>query len=129
MSTRLNPAAVVAPAGPYSHGVAVDVPGRWLHIAGQIGVRVDGSIPAAAAEQAQVAWENLVAILAEAGMTVAHLVKINTYVVEPTDVPAVGAVRAKFLGDARPASTLVVVKALVKPEWLFEVDGVAFLPG
>jgi len=36
------------------------------------------------------------------------------------------AVRAPFLGDARPASTLLVVQALARPEWLFEVEAVAY---
>ncbi len=39
-----------------------------------------------------------------------------------------GPVRGAFLGTARPASTLVVAKALARPEWLFEVEATAFKP-
>jgi hypothetical protein len=35
-------------------------------------------------------------------------------------------VRVRFLGDARPASTLVVVRALARPEWLVEVEAIAW---
>ena len=55
-------------------------------------------------------------------------VKVTTYLVDGADMSKLGPVRGGFLGDARPASTLVVVKALARPEWLFEVEATAFLP-
>ena len=99
--------------------------GRWLHISGQVGVRKDGSIPEDFKGQAHCAWENLVAVLAAAGMTVADLVKVNTYLTDRSQHPQFSPIRAKFLGDARPASTLVVVAALARPEYLVEVEAVA----
>ena len=55
-----------------------------------------------------------------------HLVKVNSYLVEPSHLPLLGRVRAEFQPPTPPASTLVFVRALVRPEWLYEVDAVAF---
>ena len=63
--------------------------------------------------------------LAKAGMTVHDLVKVTHYLLRPEDIPAYVQVRSRFLGDARPASMLLVVPQLVKPEYLLEVEAVA----
>ncbi len=128
MGTRILPADVAPPAGPYSHGVAVSGPGTWLHIAGQVGIAADGRLLEGFEAQARQAWTNLVAVLAAAGMDVSHLVKVTTYLTDPGDLPRLGPVRGPFLADARPASTLLVVHALANPAWCFEVDALAFLP-
>ena len=128
MSTIVNPPSVATPAGPYSQGITVQGPGTWLHVAGQIGVNAQGVLQEGFEAQARQAWTNLVAVLAAAGMNVSHLVKVTTYLVDGADMSKLGPVRGAFLGDARPASTLVVVKALARPEWLFEVEATAFLP-
>jgi 2-iminobutanoate/2-iminopropanoate deaminase len=124
----LSPAAVAAPLGPYSHGVVAQGPGRWLHVAGQIGTALDGTLPEGFEAQARQAWSNLGAVLNDGGMDVSHLVKVTTYVVDAADLPLLGPVRGEFLGAARPASTLIVAKALARPEWRFEIDATAFLP-
>ncbi len=126
MTRQLNPEQIAAPVGPYSQGVLVSGAGTWLHIAGQVGMRKDGSLAQGMAEQADLAWSNLNEVLRAAGLEVADLVKVVTYVTDETQLAALGPVRLKYLGDARPASTLVVVKALARPEWLFEVEAVAF---
>lgn len=123
-----NPSTTAAPLGAYSHAVSAPGGGRWLHIAGQIGLRADGSLVSGFAAQADAAWGNLVAILADAGMSVHDLVKVTHYLVHSTDLADYNPVRSKHLGDARPASTLIVVHALARPEWLFEVDAVAWRP-
>lgn len=126
MPESLNPAQVAAPAGPYSHGILVTGPGRWLHVSGQIGVRPDGTLAAGVEAQAETAWTNLMAVLAAAGMDARHLVKLTTYLVDAADLPRVNPIRTRFLGDARPASTLIVARELARKEWLFEVEAVAF---
>ena len=123
-----NPSVIAAPLGRYSNGISAPAGGRWLHIAGQIGVRPDGSLAEGFAAQAEAAWSNLVAILQDAGMTVDHLVKVNHFLVQASDLTDYNPIRMKFLGEARPASTLIVVQALAKPEWRFEVDAVAWHP-
>jgi enamine deaminase RidA (YjgF/YER057c/UK114 family) len=82
-------------------------------------------VPADFVEQAELVWSNLVEVLREAQMDVSHLVKVVTYLTNAEHLPQLGPVRGKFLGDSRPASTLVVVSALAKPEWKIEVEAVA----
>lgn len=127
-SQKLNPSSVAAPAGMYSHGVLAPSTGQWLYVSGQIGMRPDGSFGTGFAEQARIAWGNLMAILAAAHMDESHLVKLTTYMLDGADLKDLNPVRSVFLKDARPASTLVVVKALARAEWLFEVEAVAYKP-
>lgn len=126
--TMINPPSVHAPGGPYSHGVSIGGPGRTLFIAGQIGLVPDGTLAAGFTAQATHCWRNLVAILEADGMTVQHLVKVNTYLTDMAHAPLLAPVREGFLGGARPASTLVATPALVRPEWLIEVEAIAFRP-
>ena len=58
-------------------------------------------------------------------MTPSNLVKVNVYLLRPEDIPALRTARDRFQGDARPASTLVVVSRLVRPEWLVEIEAIA----
>ncbi len=125
MNKQRNPSAMAAPIGPFCH--ASEVPGgsRLLYISGQVGMRPDGSVPATVEEQAEVTWQNIEACLADAGMSVADLVKITTFVVRAEDLPAAGKARAAHLGETRPTSTTVIVSALVIPSLLIEIEAVA----
>ena len=121
-----NPPQIAAPLGAYSNGIGTPAGGRWLHIAGQVGVAADGSLGQGVEAQAELAWKNLLAVLADAGMDAGDLVKVQHFLVDAADLPAYGAVRSRFLGDARPASTLLIVAALARPEWRVEIDAVAW---
>jgi len=121
-----NPASGAAPLGAYSNGISAPAAGRWLYIAGQVGVEPDGRLAEGFAAQAEAAWRNLAAVLADAGMTAADLVKVTHYLLSRDDLAAYNAVRTRYLGAARPASTLVVVASLAKPEWRIEVEAVAW---
>lgn len=125
MNIRHTPASVAAPFGPYSHAVEVPEGSRLLYISGEVGVLPDGTLPETIEAQAEACWRNLGAILADAGMTLADLVKITTYLVRPEDVAAAGRARAKNLADSRPASATIIVKALVDPAMLIEIEAVA----
>ncbi len=126
MIKRHNPAAIHKPAGNYSHGAEVPAGARMLYIAGQVGARPDGSVPADPAAQAEQVWENVKAILADAGMGPGDLVSLNTYVTSTATIPHYRAARDKVLaGVAPPASALLVVAALANPAWLIEIQGVA----
>jgi enamine deaminase RidA (YjgF/YER057c/UK114 family) len=120
-----NPATIADPIGTYSHGVEVPPNARWLYIAGQVGMRKDGAVPPTVEAQTEVAWQNIVAILAAAGMKVTDVVKITQFLVNLEDFPKYAATRAKFLAGHRPASTGLVIRSLVRPEWLVEVEAVA----
>ncbi len=98
---------------------------RWLHVAGQIGVRPDGSVPATIEEQTEVVWQNILAVLADAGMGIGDVVKITSFLTRFENFPKFAQVRAKYLGSHRPASTLLVISSLARPEFLVEVEAIA----
>ena len=120
-----NPSRIAPPAGRYSHGIETQPNARWLHISGQVGTAPDGSVPSDIRAQAENCWRNIQAILADAGMGLAQLVKVTVFLTRPEDIPAYREARDRIIGEARPASTLVVVTRLVRPEWLIEIEAVA----
>jgi 2-iminobutanoate/2-iminopropanoate deaminase len=111
--------------GTYSDGMAASPNLRWIFTAGTPGMRPDGTTPEGITAQAEQAWINVLAILEQGGMGVADLVKVTHYLLRTEDIKPYAAVRAKFLGDARPASMLLVVPALVRPEFLVEIEAYA----
>lgn len=119
------PETVAAPGGAYSHGVEVPPNARWLFVAGQIPVRPDGSIPATLEEQTEVVWQNILAVLADAGMEIGDVVKITSFLTKHENFAKFAQIRAGFLGSHRPASTSVIISALAKPEFLVEVEAIA----
>jgi 2-iminobutanoate/2-iminopropanoate deaminase len=125
MHTTYNPPTVAAPASTYSHGVETKPNARWLYISGQVGVLPDGRVAADFKAQAEACWNNISNILKAAGMSVGDLVKITTFIRNPADIATLRTVRDKFIGDARPASTLIVVAGLASPQWLVEIEAVA----
>lgn len=120
----VNAADGPAPASPYSQAVEVVGATRLLFISGQVGVDTDGSAPPGMAEQARLAWRNVGAQLAAAGMGFDNLVKITIIVPDAADIPASRAARAEALGERRPASTLIV-GGLANPAWRIEIEGMA----
>lgn len=120
-----NPATVAPPVGSYSHAIETPANARWLTISGQVGIAPDGKVGVTAAEQAELIWQNILAILAAAGMGASDLVKVTTYLTRKEDIAASRAARAKALGNHRPASTLVVIAALAAPEYLIEIEAQA----
>ena len=130
MLTKLNPDVIMAPFNDaYHHVVEIPAHARVVHIAGQVGLRPDGTLPDTLEAQADQAWSNVMACLAAAGMGAENVVKINAYLIDAAEYPAFAAARSKYLGQARPASTAVLVAQLIRPEWRFEIDAVAAAPG
>jgi len=117
-----NPEGVAAPISAYSHGIEVPPGARWLTVSGQVGIDSGGALAPDAAGQSEVIWQNISRILATAGMGIGDIVKMTAYLVDPADLAAYGAVRTRYLGDHRPASSLVYVSGLVKPEMKLEVE-------
>lgn len=111
--------------GKYSDAAEVPRPARWLFTSGTPGLLPDGTLPATFELQAEQAWKNVFAALQKAGMGPEHLVKIVQYLVRAEDIAAYGAIRARFLGDCRPASMLLVAAALPKPDFLIEIEAIA----
>ncbi|MBP2292904.1 RidA family protein [Azospirillum rugosum] len=124
----INPPDMAGPLGHYTQGILVPRDHDWLCISGQVGVSPDGIVPDRFDEQARLCWENIGAVLRAAGMGVEHLVKTTVFLTDAADLPAFGPVRTAFLGTHKPASTLLIVKGLARPEWRVEIEAVAARP-
>ena len=125
MLRRITPAAISPPLANYSHAIEVPPQARWLYVSGQLGVAPDGSVPGSCAEQAEACFANLLAILAGAGMGAGDLVRLSAYLTDPADRAAYMAVRDRHVAPPPPASTLLVVRALARPEFKIEIEAVA----
>jgi enamine deaminase RidA (YjgF/YER057c/UK114 family) len=124
----MNPDAIAKPGG-YTHVVEVTGPGRIVYIAGQLGLKPDGTMPGGFRAQAVQAFENLKAALAAVGATFDDVVKLNNYLVDiPANLPIYREVRDKYVNTSRPpASTTVGVPALARKDALYEVEAVVML--
>ena len=120
-----NPTAVHEPAGAYSHSVTVPGGSRVVYLAGQIGLDPTGNAPDDFVGQAEQAYRNVAAILEHHGLGWGDVVKMTHSLTDPADLPAYGEVRSRWLGDARPASTLLIVSGLARPDLKVEVEVVA----
>ena len=126
MSSRvISPAGIAPPAARYAHAVATTGAQQWLHTSGVVPTRPDGSVPGDVGEQARTVWQNIAAVLSEAGMSGGDIVSVTTYVVPGQNLSAVMAERDQFLGGHLAASTLVVVPELAQPAWKVEIAVVA----
>src|SRR4051812_40613341 len=121
MKRSINPGSIRAPFAQYSH--AVEVPaGRMLFASGQLGVSPDDQVPEHAEAQAVLCFENIKAILAEAGMSFADVVRFTAYVTDRAYFPVYGAVRSRYVSGNAFASTLVIVSGFTRPEFKVEVE-------
>lgn len=123
-----NPSEVAGPFATYSHGIELDSPHRFLFGAGQTGVAADGTVGDGIEEQTQLVWQNIRTVLAAADMEIADIVQLNMLLVDRQDHAVAAAIREGILDGHRPASTLMYVAGLAKPEWLIEIDFIAARP-
>jgi 2-iminobutanoate/2-iminopropanoate deaminase len=131
MNATLNPILDIGVAkqiGNYSDAVEAPRNARVLFISGTPGLTPEGYLPETFELQAEQAWRNVLLLLKRAGMAPEHLVKIVQYLVRAEDIAAYGAVRSRMLGGCRPASMLLVIRALARPEFLIEVEAYAASP-
>ena len=126
MATKfLNPREIHSPVGPYSHTALVAAGDQILFLAGQVGIRPDGSIPDGFAEQVDVTFENVRACLAVHGVGVDAVVKLGVFVLPGQDLQVLRAAREKHFGAHRPTSTTVCVPQLASKALLVEVEAIA----
>jgi enamine deaminase RidA (YjgF/YER057c/UK114 family) len=125
MLRRITPADIHPPFANYCHATEVPAGARWLVLSGQLGIRPDGVVPPSIEGQAAACFDNLQAILAAGGMGIADLVRLTTYLTDPADLAAYMAVRDRYVGAPAPASTLLVVQALSRPQFRIEIEAIA----
>ena len=122
--TRHNPASVHAPSSGYSMGLEFSQHRRLLFISGQVPENSDGSVPDGFEAQCEQAWRNVIAVLAAAGLGVEHLVKVNTFLTDRSQVVTNRAIRRKVLAGHEPASTVMIAET-VDGKWSLEIEAIA----
>jgi enamine deaminase RidA (YjgF/YER057c/UK114 family) len=125
MPRFLNPATMAPPSSQYSHGVEHGRPGRRLVIAGQVGLRKNGTLAEGLEAQLERCWDNLIEVLRAAGMEVGDLVKVTIFVTVPGAIAISRRVREQKLGGHAPAATFLQVAGLARPDFLAEIEGEA----
>jgi 2-iminobutanoate/2-iminopropanoate deaminase len=122
MKKAINPQTVRKPFGNYSHGLLVPTGGNLLVTSGQLGIGPDDGIPEDVEAQAVLCFEAAKAILEEAGMSFADVIRIAGFVTSRDHFPAYMAVRDRYTSPPLPVSTLVIVSGFTRPEFKVEVE-------
>lgn len=120
-----NPEGVFPPYRCYSHAAEVRGDARLLVISGLNGYLSDGvTLPPSFQEQGELIWQHMGTILRAANMDYRNLISLRTYLASPEyDEPNVQ-LRMKYLGDHRPAGTVICCQ-LLDPAWKLEVEAMA----
>lgn len=125
----LVPASMTGPAErmAYSPGV---VAGNLVFVSGQIGRDASGNVPEGREQQFLVAFENVLAVLTEAGAGFDDVVDMTTFHTDIADVALFAELKARFFTrPPYPAWTAVGVTELALPGVRLEIKVVAVLPG
>jgi len=103
--------------------------GRHVFVAGTCAVMPDGAEPPTDAYgQARRCLEIIAAALREAGARPEDVVRTRTFLLDAKDSEAVGRAHGDLFATIRPASTMIVVSALLDPRWCVEIEADALLP-
>lgn len=107
-------------AAGYSRAV---VDGDFVFVSGTTGYDYTTMvIPTDITAQTQNCFRTIAAVLDEAGFAMADIVRATYYITDPADADAVFAVTGAHLRAIRPASTILVVAALLRPEMKVEIE-------
>jgi len=119
INTKNAPAAI----GPYSQAILM---GNMLYASGQLGLdpATGNFVPGGVTEQTEQVFKNIRAILEEAGLTIANVVKTTCFLADMSDFAAMNAVYEKQFTDDFPARSAVAVKTLPK-NGLVEIEIIA----
>ena len=119
--------ALAAPISHYCDAVRFD---DTLYISGIPPLDAQGRVvsedPAAQTRQV---FENMKLILDAAGATFADVLRVTVYLTDVDDRTKINPVRKEYFGAARPACTLIGVKALAIPSMIVEIEAIVGLPG
>ena len=122
MKKYRNPPNVHQPLAAYTHQIELSGPERLLFLSGQVGRKVDGTVPDDPIEQLDVALENLERNLHAAAMGTQDIVKLTFYLVGEMDAARRRDVIAARLQSHQPCMTLLFVAALASPIYRVEID-------
>lgn len=123
--TPIIAAGAPAAIGPYVHAIRL---GDLLFTSGQIPLTTAGDMPTGIEAQTEQVFDNLAAVLAEAGSAFDQVVKATVFVTDLGDFAALNAIYEKRFGDHKPARSTVQVAALPRGASV-EIELIARVPG
>lgn len=124
----INPPTLSKPPG-FTHVVEV-TRGRTIFLSGQVAFDQSGNLVGKNDFRAQTeqVFENIKAALAAVGADFKHVVKLNIYVLDASQLRTFIEVRDRYVNTSNPpASTFVEVRKLAREELLIEVEAIAHL--
>ena len=126
--TLLNPDWKWSREVPFSQGVRV---GDTIYVSGMVALDAEGEVVGRGDMSAQTrkTFENMAAVLAEAGATLDDIVKITAYVTDMGKYAEYTQARAEAFAGNLPASATIATPALVFPGLLVEVEAIAHIGG
>ena len=116
-----------SPGGRFSHVGEIGPNARSFHLAGQTGTAPDGTIGDGIEEQSALVYKAIAGVLEGCGMGFENLVKVTVFLTSPDYIEPWRVAQKEAFGDVVPASTLLIVSGLARPELLVEVEAVAAL--
>lgn len=123
MKISRNPENIHPPVAPYVHQIEVTGPSRWLTLSGQIGMEIDGSIPADSVAQLKIALDNIRKNLDHANMEIQDITKLVFYLVGDMEAKQRKEIINDFLQGHLPCTTLLYVVALAAPAIKVDCSG------
>jgi 2-iminobutanoate/2-iminopropanoate deaminase len=108
-----------------AHAMEVPPNARLLFCNGQVGARLDGTVPENPREQIEVIFERIRMILAASNMTFDDVVKLTVYVTDKSVLDDYFSIRGRIMGDHNPPATLLIVKRFPRSGVAVEVETVA----
>jgi 2-iminobutanoate/2-iminopropanoate deaminase len=108
-----------------AHGVEVPAGARILFTNGQVGTKRDGTTPKTTAEQAEIVFSRVEAVLAAAKMNLSDIVRLTVFLTDQGDVRTFVQARDRVMGDHKPGAIILVVKGLARPELKIEIEAIA----
>jgi 2-iminobutanoate/2-iminopropanoate deaminase len=128
MAKRVLKPATIKANGSYSPGWEVSG-GRLIYVAGQLPCDAHGQIVAKGdvAGQTRQVFANIAAVLAESGASLSDVIKLTIFAADISYRNIINKIRSETFTESYPASTQVAVAALVDPDWMVEIEAVAFV--
>jgi enamine deaminase RidA (YjgF/YER057c/UK114 family) len=108
-----------------AHGMEIPPNARILFCNGQVGARLDGTVPEDPLEQIEVIFERIGKILAASNMTFDDVVKFTVYVTDKSILDDYLRVRGRIMGDHNPPATLLIVGTFPRSGVEVEIETIA----
>ncbi len=130
MADAFNTPGAVEPFGIFS-SAAWQPEGRVLHISGHVAQDAEGNTVGVGDIQAQTRQilENIRTLLDSVGGNMSDIAKVTLFVTDMSALAEIHKVRSEFFERPYPASSLVEVSGLVRPEYMIEIEAIAVIPG